>query len=453
MVRSVKIDCGISFRLRDCRSSTPTPITCFVEFNGKPVVKIPTGTKVHPSKWNAEKERPVGGMKGLDSMGSASIIDKLSAVRSTVENCYREHVNQYRSYPDKRAFKERVIKSISGQQQHPGPGKGPDPSLLNFIDRQVKLSREGKRLIIKGPRKGKTYRENTIKSYEGTLALLREYMGDRKLGDITFEDVTMDFYHDLKDYMFGVASFSLNYFGKVVKHIKLFMKEAEEEKMHTSTVYRSKGFIKVEEETDAVYNDTQQLEAIYRTDLTGHPGLQNARDLYLLGAWSGLRFQDYSVLEEKARVNGNFIHIGTEKTGVSVAIPILPVVRAILERYRSEDGTYRYPRPISNQKLNDHIKTIGKMAGLVHPVSISVPDGGKRVRITVPFHDAMGTHTARRSFATNMYRHYRLPALTIMKITGHTTEANFFRYIRMTPQENAEFILETVMAKNELESI
>ena len=59
----------------------------------------------------------------------------------------------------------------------------------------------------------------------------------------------------------------------------------------------------------------------------------------------------------------------------------------------------------------------------------------------------MGTHTARRSFATNMYKHYRLPALSIMKITGHTTEANFFRYIRMTPEENAQFILDTVIAR------
>lgn len=345
------------------------------------------------------------------------------------------------------------MQSISGEATAPKEEDRPHPSLLNFFERQIKLSRDGKRLIIKGPRKGKPYRENTIKSYEGTLALLRDYMGNRKLKTLNFDDISMDFYHDLRNYMFVDASFSLNYFGKVIKHLKLFMKEAEEEKLHGSVIYRSKGFIKVEEETDAVYNDIKQLEAIYSADLTGHPGLKNARDLYLLGCWSGLRFQDYSVLEEKARVSGDFIHIETEKTGVFVAIPILPITGEILERYRQEDGAYLYPKPISNQKLNDYIKVIGKMAGLTQPVTISVPDGGKRVKITIPFHDAMGTHTARRSFATNMYKHYRLPALTIMKITGHTTEANFFKYIRMTPQENAEFILETVMTKNAKESV
>ena len=66
MVKTVKIECGISFRLRESSSSKATPITCFVEFNGKPVVKIPTGGKIVPSKWNPEKEKPVGGLKGLN---------------------------------------------------------------------------------------------------------------------------------------------------------------------------------------------------------------------------------------------------------------------------------------------------------------------------------------------------------------------------------------------------
>src|SRR5690606_18021301 len=96
------------------------------------------------------------------------------------------------------------------------------------------------------------------------------------------------------------------------------MGEAKELGWHANEIYKSKAFIKVEEETDAVYNDIEQLEAIHSVDLTGHPGLKNARDLYLLGAWSGLRFQDYSVLADKARVHGDFIHIETEKQGFSL---------------------------------------------------------------------------------------------------------------------------------------
>jgi len=69
-----------------------------VEYNGKPVVKIPTGTKVHPAKWNPEKERPIGGLKGLESAEANAIIEKLATVKATVESEYRNYVNKYQSY-------------------------------------------------------------------------------------------------------------------------------------------------------------------------------------------------------------------------------------------------------------------------------------------------------------------------------------------------------------------
>ena len=51
------------------------------------------------------------------------------------------------------------------------------------------------------------------------------------------------------------------------------------------------------------------------------------------------------------------------------------------------------------------------------------------------------THTARRSFATNMYKS-GFPTLSIMKITGHQTESAFLLYIKVTSEENATRLLE-----------
>ena len=50
-------------------------------------------------------------------------------------------------------------------------------------------------------------------------------------------------------------------------------------------------------------------------------------------------------------------------------------------------------------------------------------------------------HTARRSFATNMYKR-RFPTVSIMQLTGHTTEHNFLKYIKVTKEENAQMIAE-----------
>ncbi len=49
------------------------------------------------------------------------------------------------------------------------------------------------------------------------------------------------------------------------------------------------------------------------------------------------------------------------------------------------------------------------------------------------------THTARRSFATNAYK-AGVPTIAIMKITGHTQESTFLRYIKVSAEENAEML-------------
>lgn len=51
-------------------------------------------------------------------------------------------------------------------------------------------------------------------------------------------------------------------------------------------------------------------------------------------------------------------------------------------------------------------------------------------------HELVRSHICKRSFATNLYG--KIDTLTIMKITGHKTEAQFLSYIKITPKEYAE---------------
>ena len=53
--------------------------------------------------------------------------------------------------------------------------------------------------------------------------------------------------------------------------------------------------------------------------------------------------------------------------------------------------------------------------------------------------DLITTHTARRSFATNQFK-AGIPSLTIMARTGHKTEKDFLRYIKVTPKEHANIM-------------
>ena len=62
-----------------------------------------------------------------------------------------------------------------------------------------------------------------------------------------------------------------------------------------------------------------------------------------------------------------------------------------------------------------------------------------KIKKTVPKHELIKTHTARRSGATNMYLE-GISTLGIMKITGHKTEREFLKYIRVTKEETAEML-------------
>ena len=66
--------------------------------------------------------------------------------------------------------------------------------------------------------------------------------------------------------------------------------------------------------------------------------------------------------------------------------------------------------------------------------------GHNVVTETYEMWEIISSHTARRSAATNMYNSGRMKTLQIMLITGHTTEKNFFRYIKIGREENAKNI-------------
>jgi len=65
-------------------------------------------------------------------------------------------------------------------------------------------------------------------------------------------------------------------------------------------------------------------------------------------------------------------------------------------------------------------------------------------------HQLVTSHICRRSFASNLYG--ELPNMAIMGITGHKTETQFLKYIKITPKENANKLKEYWAKQNEKNS-
>lgn len=90
--------------------------------------------------------------------------------------------------------------------------------------------------------------------------------------------------------------------------------------------------------------------------------------------------------------------------------------------------------------MNLYLKELVAKAEINELVETTITKGGKIEKNTLPKSQLVSTHTARRSFATNLYL-ANVPSISIMKITGHRTESSFLRYIRVSQKENADKLL------------
>jgi len=138
----------------------------------------------------------------------------------------------------------------------------------------------------------------------------------------------------------------------------------------------------------------------------------------------------------QSNIQGSVIKITTAKTGETVIIPIHTVVKRIVDHYGG------FPPSISNQKTNENLKTIMEIAGFDSDVIVTEYRGGKNKRtdIVKKKYELITTHTARRSFATNMYLSGDVPVHSIMKITGHRTERSFLTYIVLENREHTDIV-------------
>jgi integrase len=103
-----------------------------------------------------------------------------------------------------------------------------------------------------------------------------------------------------------------------------------------------------------------------------------------------------------------------------------------LKKYNGE-----IPRPISNQKMNEYLKELCNIKHFQETVILNKTEGGLSFEQKKQKWELVTVHTARRSFATNMFL-AEVPAISIMKITGHRTERAFMKYIKITQEQNAD---------------
>jgi len=269
---------------------------------------------------------------------------------------------------------------------------------------------------------------------------------------ITFAQLDFQFYEDLVDFLTHdylqprkktpVRGLRTNTIGKTIHQFRIFILDRVKRKI-IPPIDLSDYKIPTED-TDAIYLDHYEIGKLYHLDLTERPDLIPARNLFVLGCLTGLRFSDYSTLKPED-LHQDMLYKRQQKSFHPVVIPLRKEAKEIFtEQFKQEIPN------ICNAQFNKNIKEIAKLAGLNQTIKFSYKKGNKTVEIKRPKFGWITSHTARRSFCTNEFL-AGTPVFLIMKISGHKREKDFYKYIRVDPQEAAQKIKQLWMERGDLE--
>ncbi|MBN2215017.1 MAG: site-specific integrase [Bacteroidales bacterium] len=425
------------FYLKNNNPDKESPIILAIRFSKKRT-NFYTREDILPKYWDtkAQRVKQTGKFPEYPEFNQ-----RLNNIKATARDVFRRYQNDHNhNAPSHAEYLELLKAAIKGIQS------GIPVTLIEFteyfIDQTRKKLEIEKRTISRG---------NIAGSYNQTLTCLKDFAKDKNRR-IDFDTIDPDFYTDFIKYLetpkvitddkgkqIKKYGFRSNTIGKHIKNLKRILNEASTPEMNVNKFTFYKRFKVQIVEIEAIYLSEKELQTMYELDLSDSPRLDRVRDLFLVGAWTGLRFSDFTNIQEK-NIKGDFIHIATQKTGQKVVIPLHPVVKAIMEKYKDRYEN-SLPPAISNVKMNAYLKDIGKKLDILKtPESITIIKAGQKIHTKRMKWELLSTHTARRSFATNMYK-AGVPTITIMAITGHRTEKAFLSYIKVTPDEHAKILM------------
>lgn len=291
---------------------------------------------------------------------------------------------------------------------------------------------------------GRYINDRTKVHQRTVIKRLSNFLKDKNLPD-TFETFTSKWFDQrFTDWCYTTKNYKQNTIYATYGVLKPLLNAAKAEGFEFGDDYKTlKGKCN---DTDAIYLTEDEIKSIYNLDIPSlieegeidpKSTIEITRDLFIIACWTGLRRSDINRLE-KATFNMDLktISITPEKTKNPVVIPMHPMVMALYNKYKG-----KFPKLCDKGNANNHLRQCARLAKIEDYVRMVENRGGKVSTLLYKKYQLVGMHTGRRSFATNMYKR-RFPTIAIMKLTGHTTESNFLKYIKVTAEENALMMAE-----------
>lgn len=421
----------VNFYLKKAEESTGLSLIYLqFKYKGNKLV-FSFSQSIDPDNWNANKQR-VKSNKQTTADGDHSLNDLLHNLKEICEKAYKDELKN--GTPTTDTLKQYLVRFINQNTDAENIERETLFSLLDrFTSGEVKISRGEKKKIGRARARGTINNFETLKKHLLNFERLKRYR-------IDFDNINKEFFNKYttflkdhlpakyKDWTPGISNSSI---AKDIRTLKVVMNEAVENGYTNNQEFKKAYFSYAEDEADSVYLSDQEIIKLSRRDFSNNKKLEQVRDLFVFSSFIGLRYSDISSIgpDNIVSIEGElFIKTITQKTKELVIIPCNPIVLKIFDKYQSNQN--RLPRAFANQVYNRYVKDVCKMAGLTEKGRLST-DPKKELW------ECISSHTARRSFATNLYLD-GYPVNEIMKCTSHKTEKAFWKYIKVSKLDSAK---------------
>lgn len=389
LLQSKKSPAVIYIRLRDGRTLD---------------IKAKTNYHIDPINWDDAEQRPT--KKALKDIDIANLDTDLSTLKNDL-------LKEYNRSKGNKVIDAQWLKDFINppQEQEKHPDK-----LVDYIDTFI----EFKKADVKS---------STITKCNVIKHLLMRYQEYTK-SVLYIRDIDAKFKMDFEKYCISVG-YAPNTTARNIRFIKTFCRHAKANGVETH--YQLDSIKAKYHKVENIYLDEKEIaeiEKLKSKDLTD--GLENARDWLLISCYCGQRVSDFlrfdkSMIRYEKNKAGELkplIEFTQVKTDKIMTIPLHSKIIEIMKKYEGN-----FPRKISDQRYNEHIKKVCEKAKINTPTHGTLFDHDKKEKVTkdYPKHLLVSSHIGRRSFATNNYG--KIPTSFLMYITGHTTEAMFLTYI------------------------
>lgn len=254
---------------------------------------------------------------------------------------------------------------------------------------------------------------------------------DSKLSINALTEATLDgFIRHLLDN--GIANITI---AKYIALLKWFLRWAYNNGYYNGNLHNTfkphlKGISGTNKEV--IYLTWDELMEVYNFKFQ-EPYLERTRDVFCFCCFTGIRYSDVAALKRQ-NVSEDCINIVTQKTSDALKIELNKYSKAILDKYKDTPIPNNRALPvITNQKMNDYLKEVGKKVGLDSTQTIVRFKGSERIEKTFYKYELLTTHCGRRTFIVNAL-YLGIPAEVIMKWTGHSDYSAMRPYIAIVDE-------------------